>query len=85
MMRRPGYNDVISHDGQILQSVLICIDLHGSTVAAERLKSNSFTLYTGCFSKVHIVSLWLRETKVHTTSHTLNRSHLASSIAAARA
>ena len=28
-MRRPGYDDVISfkHDGQILQSVLICIDL----------------------------------------------------------
>ena len=38
MMRRPGYDDVISfkHDGQILQSVLICIDLHGS-IAAERL------------------------------------------------
>ena len=36
MMRRPGYDDVISfkHDGKILQSVLICINLHGS-IAAE--------------------------------------------------
>ena len=33
-----GYDDVISfkHDGQILQSVLICINFHGS-IAAERL------------------------------------------------
>ena len=38
MMRRPGYDDVIyfKHDGQILQSVLICIDLYGS-IAAELL------------------------------------------------
>ena len=38
MMRRPGYDMLFvwSIDGQILQSVLICIDLHGST-AAEQL------------------------------------------------
>ena len=37
-MRRPGYDDVIclSIDGQILPSVPIFIDLHGS-IAAERL------------------------------------------------
>ena len=35
MMRRPGFDD-FKHDGKILKTVLICIDLHGS-IAVERL------------------------------------------------
>ena len=63
MMRRPGYDDVISfkHDGQILQSVLICIDLHGS-IAAERLKISALLFILSALVKY--ISLWLRETKV---------------------
>ena len=69
---------LLSIDGKILRSVLVCIDLHGSIVAKQLKKNISFTLYTGCLSKVHILLFWLRETKlkVHTVSHT-NRSHLA--------
>ena len=37
----------VSIDGQILQSVLICIDLHGS-IAAERLITREYQLYLLC-------------------------------------
>ena len=47
----------VTIDGQILQSVLICIDLHGQLQLNDLLAGGiSFIYYEGYFSEVHTTS-----------------------------
>ena len=64
MMRRPGYDDVICFKHFTISSGLHLLACMVQLQLNDLTSKRSFSLYTGCFSEVHLVSLSLRETKL---------------------